>query len=54
MTNSIADKWSWMMGYCETYGIPAAQDWAWAKAEKAYQDKEALGETNGRKTTILP
>ncbi len=32
------DKWSWMMDYCKSHGLPPAQDWAWDKAEKAWRN----------------
>ena len=31
-------KWLWMMDYCKKLRIPPAQEWAWNKAEKAYNE----------------
>lgn len=33
---SKIQKWFWMMDYCKSNNLPAAQDWAWDMAEKAY------------------
>ena len=34
------DKWIWMMDYCKKNGIPPAQQWAWDRASKAYEDNK--------------
>ncbi len=32
-------KWAWMMDYCRSRKLPAAQSWAWNKAEKAWNKR---------------
>jgi len=29
-------KWFWMMDYCKKNHLPAAQSWAWNRAENAW------------------
>jgi len=32
------NKWEWMMEYCKNRSVSPAQQWAWEKAEKAYNN----------------
>lgn len=38
------DKWIWMMDFCKKNGIPPAQQWAWDRASKAYEDNKKCAE----------
>lgn len=38
MNDTKFDKWGWMMDYCYKMGIPAAQAWAWSRADAAYNN----------------
>ncbi len=33
----IENKWFWMMDYCKKSEISPAQDWAWFRAEVAWE-----------------
>ena len=30
-------KWRWMMDYCKNNNLPPGQNWAWEKAQKAWE-----------------
>ena len=36
-TSDVVRKWFWMMNYCKENRLPAAQEWAWNKAEIAWR-----------------
>ena len=33
----ISQRWNWKTKYCKDNGLPPAENWAWAEAERAYQ-----------------
>jgi hypothetical protein len=33
------EKWLWKCDYCKSHGLPPAQEWAWQKAEDAFNKK---------------
>lgn len=43
----MQDRWAWMADYCKRKGLPAAQSWAWRRAEQAYTLAQGT-KTNGR------
>jgi len=36
------NKWEWMMEYCKNRSVSPAQQWAWEKAEKAYNNRNTF------------
>lgn len=53
IAESNKSKWAWMMDYCEKKGISPAQEFAWDKAEKAYNKQIFFNSTSNNTNALI-